>query len=427
MTLISVSAIVLLTAASIYAGENGQKPDSLTAKRPVIHSHTGWEKIAFAPGQLVYIPVKYSLKGMNYTVGYIDDTRLIPKIEDLLTSDDDRRGVKPTYATRTGAGVKFYQKGLFIGGRDRNIFKAVATAGEFWRQMYEITFENIRFSKIGFYGNFLAGYVNLSSESFFGIGPESKLDDESGFALESADFRFTLKKTASAHSGVNLNLGMNVSQSFGTRDSSMRTLSLSDFSYPLQGLSDRIGLFETSADFEYDSKDRPGNPTRGTEALVSAGIFPEFTNTDNYGFYRYCFDVSRVIDLFYERVLVLRIASENIEAFDNKTVPFYRLSELGEKESIRGFSRGRYRDMDKILTTAEYRYPVWKNWTDYGLDMAIFIDAGQVSPDIYKDASLQELAVGYGFGFRFWDEENLVAKLEIGWSKHEMRIYAVLN
>ena len=425
--LFSLNINALLITDAICGDESGQESDTLLVKRPVMHTRSGWEKIAFIPGHLVYIPIKYTLKGMNFTVGYIDETKLIPRIEDFLTSDDERRGVKPTYAARSGGGLKFYQKGLFVGGKERNVFETVATAGEFRRQRYQMTFENIRLSDNGFFGNFLASYVNLSSESFYGIGPDSELKDESGYALESSDFRFTLSRSVSLNSKMNLNIGSNLSQVFGTRDNTLRILSQTDFNYPLWGMSDKIGLFEISADYSYDSKDRPGNPTDGTEALFSAGIFPEFTNNDKYGFYKYTLDVSKIIDLFYERVLVLRIASENIEAFTDKTVPFYRLSELGEKESIRGFSRGRYRDMDKILASAEYRYPVWRNWMEYGLDISIFIDAGQVSPDIYRYASKENFAVGYGFGFRFWDEDGLVGKLEAGWSKDEIRIYVVLN
>ena len=435
MKIKSAKAIILFTiflsfAAYIpdaYSEEASAQQDTLLKKRPVMNSRSGWEKAAYAPGHLVYLPLKYTLRSLNYTVGYIDEKKIVQKINDFLTSDDGRIGVMPTYESRTGAGARFYHKGLFIGGKEQNKFEAIATAGDFWRQRYEMSLENVRILHFNLYSNFLAGYTNLTSEEFYGLGPESEYDSNITYAIESSEFQFTLSKPVSLNSRMNVLFGVNSYRVYPTHDNSLFNLLYSECGETVWGLTDKVGLFNISADYTYDSKNRPGNPTMGTEAVAFAGIYPEASDFNRYGFYKYSVDLTKIFNLFYERILVLRLASENIEPLNDKFVPMYMLSELGEKETIRGFSRGRYRDMDKLLMTAEYRYPLWRFWMEYGLDMSLFIDTGQVAPDIYKDAALRDFAVGYGFGFRLWDEEGLIGKLEIGFSKDEYRIYAVLN
>ena len=80
-----------------------------------------------------------------------------------------------------------------------------------------------------------------------------------------------------------------------------------------------------------------------------------------------------------------------------------------------------------IMVSAEYRYPIWKNWDEYGIDFVLFGDAGQVTPDLLNDAGMDMFHTGYGFGMRIWDQGGLIAKLEAGNSDDGWRFYFVLN
>jgi outer membrane protein assembly factor BamA len=178
--------------------------------------------------------------------------------------------------------------------------------------------------------------------------------------------------------------------------------------------------------FESSNLDRPGNPTRGYNIRFNSGYYKETTD-DKYGFTRFQGDFSKFIHLFYERVLVLRCAAEINRQLKDMEIPFYYLSELGNKESIRGFERGRFRDRDKFLVSAEYRYPVWRLWKEQGLDMVLFADAGQISNNIFDNVAIGRLEPGFGMGVRFWNEDGLAAKVEAGRSDDGWRIYFVLN
>ena len=128
------------------------------------------------------------------------------------------------------------------------------------------------------------------------------------------------------------------------------------------------------------------------------------------------------IHLFYNRSLALRLAGEITEPFSDREVPFYYLSELGRGETIRGFSRGRFRARDMVLGSLEYRYPIWAK-----ADAILFVDVGQVAEDIFNDLSTDNFEVGYGGGVRIWGKEGLVTSFVIGKSSDGFRVYFGLN
>jgi outer membrane protein assembly factor BamA len=116
------------------------------------------------------------------------------------------------------------------------------------------------------------------------------------------------------------------------------------------------------------------------------------------------------------------------EDTENKEIPFYLLSELGSDETIRGFSRGRFRDKDALLASAEYRYPIWEDHPN-SLDAFIFIDAGQVADFMLEDFKKDNTQFGYGLGFRFYNDEkdDLMGKISFGFSKERFRVVFALD
>ena len=119
---------------------------------------------------------------------------------------------------------------------------------------------------------------------------------------------------------------------------------------------------------------------------------------------------------------MLRIAGEIAEPFAGKRIPFYYLSELGEQETIRGFTRGRFRDNDVILSSLEYRYPIWRRF-----DAGLFVDFGQVSPNVFENISRKDFHTGFGGTLYFWLNERAVVRFIAGRSKERTRLYFSVN
>jgi len=394
--------------------------DSTLAMRRRMRDRAIWEEIAYFPGRVVYFPLKYSLKGLGASIGYIDDTKLIPKIQDFLTSDDGRRGVEPTYSARTGGGFQFYQKGLSGSGSDRNIFGLTLTAGLYQRQRYQCTLEEIKLAHGFISSNFLLLYHRLTTESFFGIGGESS------FTQEQTSAEVSLGANLPSNLTITTLMGYEYTDIAGGHAPDLPSTTDEYAEEALPGVEQQVDMIHLQFALKKDSKNRPGNPTHGYEILLSGGLYQQ-PGDDQFGFAKYAADVTGVLHLFYDRVLVLRMAGEITDSFDRRKIPFYYLSELGRRETIRGFERGRFRDRDMLLASVEYRYPIWTGRAESGVDFLLFADTGQVSPDLIRKAAMSKFQTGFGFGFRLWDKEGLIAKFEAAKSVDGWRFYFVLN
>ena len=81
---------------------------------------------------------------------------------------------------------------------------------------------------------------------------------------------------------------------------------------------------------------------------------------------------------------------------DADTVPYFLLPSLGSGRTLRAYSTGRFRDRHSILTSAEFRWIPSR----LALDMALFYDAGKVTPD-RGDLNFNDLESNWGIGARF--------------------------
>lgn len=88
-------------------------------------------------------------------------------------------------------------------------------------------------------------------------------------------------------------------------------------------------------------------------------------------------------------------------------VPFYLMPALGGSDELRGYPAWRFRDRNRILTTAEYR---WK--AGQFVDLALFVDAGKVTSE-RKDLDLGGLVTTYGIGVRFHTPTSNVLRIEL--------------
>ena len=400
--------------------------DSVLVMRRKMRNRATWEEIAYFPGRVLYFPLKYSLKGLGASIGYIDDTKLIPKIQDALTSDDGRRGVEPTYSGREGGGFRFYQKGLFDAPSDRNMLSFTVTAGEHQRQRIQLDLEEYRFARGLVSCHVLLRYRKLPTERFFGIGADAPFSDETNFTQEQTSVGVSLGMKLPSNARMSVRAGYEVTHIAGGREDELLSTRDQYTEAFLPGLEEQVDLIHLSVALTKDRKNRPGNPSRGYEAALSGGIYRQ-PGEDRFGFVKTTADFTGVLPIVYDRVLVFRIAGAATKPFDNWQIPFYYLSELGRKETIRGFERGRFRDRDMLLASMEYRYPIWRKRSESGVDFLLFADAGQVSPDLFREAAMDHFRTGFGFGFRLWDEEGLIAKFEVAKSVDQWRFYFTLN
>jgi outer membrane protein assembly factor BamA len=245
---------------------------------------------------------------------------------------------------------------------------------------------------------------DFPEETFFGLGPASRREDEATYGLQNA--------VVGANGGVRVLPALTVgggldylTPSVSARDASQTITALFDPA-DVPGLLEQPDFlrYQASADLNY--REPSGNPRRGGRYLVTYSRFDD-RDSGRYSFNRVDVDLQQYIPLLKDRrVLALRALASMADAGDGHVVPFYFQPTLGGPDDLRGFRRFRFRDRNALLLQAEYR---WEIFT--AVDGAIFYDAGKVAAR-REDLDLHDLESDYGIGFRFGTINGVFLRIE---------------
>jgi outer membrane protein assembly factor BamA len=182
----------------------------------------------------------------------------------------------------------------------------------------------------------------------------------------------------------------------------------------------------------WDITDSIVRPTRGWRFIVKA-VHTNNLFVGEYEFTRFLGDASYHIS-FLQRRLVLgaRINGELIAGPDGK-IPYWELSGLGGRASLRGFPPHRFVGTKRILANAEARYRFaefdFKNLWHIRIDGALFGDVGRVfidENDLREEYALPEDALrkqtggfqySMGAGCHIGFSEALLARIDVGFSE----------
>lgn len=386
------------------------------------NSSKTWERIVSFPGMVVFFPLKIALKGVGGAAGLIADTQIIKHVQNFFTFDNELKKIRLSHSSRSGAGIKLYQKNLLNEGSRLGFY---ASAWVRSRQDYRLAFEGIQIFDNAIHSDFSIRYRMLPDEKFYGIGPETKKDDISNYALEQSNIHVGLH----AQLGTKMAIGalLSLERNNIHRGKSPSSLSTTERFSPddIPGMETGIKMIGGSIDWSYDSRNSKGGPTRGKEIRFSGSVYNQIQD-DDYGFWKMTFDISQYVHLFYGRNVVFRIAGEITESLNSRDVPFYYMAELGRRETIRGFNRGRFHDLDMVLGSIEYRCPIQKR-REMNAAAFLFVDCGQVTNDITKVFDTGQFHFGFGGGIRVWSPEGYASAFIISKSKEQYRLYFVLN
>jgi len=395
------------------------RADSTKILRSQYKNRSAWEYALSAPGELIYIPLGILLECTKETVEFVDDRKIIPRLQYLLISEDGLKGAVPTYSSRSGAGFRSFIKDWREPG---SRIYLNTTMGLRRRQQYELSFRNFHIFDGLLTTDMKAGYRLLSDEEFYGIGSKTQMDDESNYAHEQIAAGLTAGSDPLQKFSFSLNIGIETSSILGGRKESKP--SMKDVFSPVDvpGLDTGITLGSVGLQLRYDSRNTLRNTTAGSIVTLNSSVYGKPGNGD-YGFWKTSVDVRQYLHLVYNRVFYFRFAAETTEPFSGKKTPFYHMAELGEKSTIRGYHRGRFRDNDMLLASVEYRYPVFRS----DVDCILFFDAGQVAENVFRDINRKNFQTGYGFGFNLWGESGAALQFMVGFSREMVRSYLVIN
>jgi Omp85 superfamily domain len=427
VTLIILSVFLLFTTSFAEEVES----DSLDSYPEKMSTRSTTEWILYAPGGIVHFPLRVAFSGLSNGVGWVKNTKIIERINDLLTADNGLRGVKPTYAALQGAGGLFYQKAIFSASDAKNVdmVQLAASTWEEGRGYLGVDWLNIPAPK-GVYLDLHANYSNFTTEVFYGIGPKSDKDYGARFEKEFTSIYFDLHTRLYKNLEISFIGGQSITEiGRGSDADDFEERYVEDIYNEISapGLTKEVELVHLGGELNIDTKNRPGNPSSGFKSSIKTALYTD-AEDDGFGFYKASFDHQSFFHIIYDRVIAIRFAGEYNQNLSGKEIPFYYMAELGSKESIRGYSRNRLNGTKKLLGSFEYRFPLRNIWDESGLDFDFFVDAGQVSnDDLFEDVRFSDIKVAVGGGIRVWNLEGTSLKIELAKSSEMWRFYLVLN
>ncbi len=250
----------------------------------------------------------------------------------------------------------------------------------------------------------------LPQEDFFGFGPASREEDRTNYLMRSlevgAELQFRPFKRWSVGGGIT-HLSPHIGS--GRDDRFLSTEELFDET-TLPGFQTQPDFWRYHGSFHYDYRDQPSNPRVGG---FYGGRLSSFLDRDldTFHFRHFEGDLQQYFPLPKRSVIALRINLVMTDFSTGNAVPFYSMPTLGGGEKLRGFREFRFRDLNSLLLTAEYRWQAWPS-----LNMTLFVDAGKVTFD-HADLHFKDLEASYGIGFRFHSREALLLRLDLAFSR----------
>lgn len=286
-----------------------------------------------------------------------------------------------------------------------------STKGEQW---YVFTFSlpdfEIRQGKIyGLSLDIKAEYDKYLKYYFYGLGADSRKDDETTFTFEKKELQLTLGRGFSTHLVIELTYFLKNIRYYRIEEGQI-------FTDELRGVGEQFSPYASSL-FRYDTSDSRIHPSKGSSVWIQNDLAANWLGNKKANFYRFMLDVRKYFLVFGDRdVFAIRGLVQKVSG---SKIPLFELPVLGGGSTtgaLRGYKMNRFTDKGKWLVNAEYRFPLWKK-----LGGNLLLDAGSVWPS-FSEMFQSAVKINAGWGLRYY-LKNFVVRFDMGFSQEGMGIY----
>ncbi len=267
-------------------------------------------------------------------------------------------------------------------------------------------------------------YTANGSNRFFGIGNATHQGDESGYVSKDGVAR--------------VDLGINFAHYWRTTfNARFRRLETDNNIIPhTANLLTRfpntpgVGTNTTIAQgirILWDTRDSPVTPSKGTSGEFFGEKTSEAMGSDS-DFIRYGLEGKRFF-LWKDHPHQVTVVRGLYQKVNGSFIPFYELSQLGGRDSLRGYGEGRFADRGSLVFNVEQRFTfaslnLMNIQTNF--EVAPFVDLGTVFPDI-QDIKSKSLRPVYGAAFRAAVKPNVVGDVEVGIGREGPAVFVDIN
>ena len=253
-----------------------------------------------------------------------------------------------------------------------------------------------------------AEWTDARQVSFYGSGPDSSRDDRSRYDYKPLELggNLTLKPGrylafTGGYSLLDINTTLDVPR---FRPSEM------------PGIGRELTFQITRATVAFDWRTSPGYSTRGGYYRATVERHHE-SGGRPFSFQSQEFEVVQLLPLLREQFVLAARGLMTIATPDSgHEVPVILAPFLGSGNTLRGFANRRFSDRNRVLLSGEYR---WR--PSRYLDMALFLDAGQVAPN-RRDFDVSEFETAWGLGARFHGPNFTALRVEVARGREGIRL-----
>ncbi len=236
--------------------------------------------------------------------------------------------------------------------------------------------------------------------SFYGFGSNSSEQDSEEYSGKSIQFKFLPAKEIKPNFWAGIGYSFN---NYFMTDYAVNGIIDNEQVYGREGYrnSGLIGMLK------YDKRNNKLGSSRGFSIEVEPSIYTEIFGSTHNNF---------SLELDYRHFISPK-SDKHTLGWQIKTynsfgkVPFQELSSIGGSSSMRGYSNGRYRDLNAFETQLEYRFPIWKRFTG-----ATFVASGDVY-DKFKNIELKALKASFGGGIRYKLDKNTNTSIRLDYAR----------
>jgi len=252
----------------------------------------------------------------------------------------------------------------------------------------------------------VGGWRDAPEARFYGLGMNTAKEDESNFEFRqpygSGTFViFPTRRLLMFGGGVELSRW---SEDTGEGD----TPSVDAVYTPatLPGVGAKATYLHTQGTVGIDWRTSPGYTRRGGYYAVT---LHDYADTDEQlGFRRVDYQLIQHIPILREAwVLSFEGGVSTTFAKDGQAVPYFLLPYVGGGSTLRGYTSGRFRDLNRLFMKAE-----WRIMNNRFFDTAFFYDAGKVTAR-KSDLDFDGLKSDYGVGVRLHSPYDTPLRVEL--------------
>ncbi len=260
-------------------------------------------------------------------------------------------------------------------------------------------------------------YRVLPQEDFYGIGSATREEDRTDFQLRESALDLVTGYEFNRYLSAAFRIGfLDQNTSRGTDDRFPPAQDVFDEA-TAPGITRQPNYVRMAGALFVDYRDRLRNPHSGGILSFSIARYDEREGS-SLQFNRYVFDARHYLPLgSVQRVLAVHFFTSWDDADQGAQVPFYLQNTLGGTNTLRGYQHFRFRDVNLLYLSAEYRWEAAP-----ALEFAVFYDTGKVFSN-RSDFDLTGLRKSFGGGVRIKTSRSVVLRLDAGRSDEGGKIY----